>query len=165
MSGIPLSSLNIHGEGFHFTVIEQDVKHQSGEAAWYPGNTRLRSRRTRPGSTLEARSPKPSFTKAALVTQREDLTSFPVSLVREREKETELGLELKRPDQSREWNFSAPSPGIRNRSHQKREDLSSSLKIKGKKKKSYTLVKNKGTKNTPSHRFSVLILGKTSLWR
>lgn len=83
---------------------------------------------------------------------------------REREKETELGLELKHPDQSGEWNFSAPSPGIRNRSHQKIEDLSSSLKIK-EKKKSYTWVKNEGTKNTPSHRFSIPILGKTSLWR
>ena len=53
---------------------------------------------------------------------------------REREKERELGLELKHPDQSREWNFSAPSPGIRNRSYQKR-DLSFSLKIKKIKKK------------------------------
>ena len=49
---------------------------------------------------MEALSPMPSVTKGALVTQRDDLTSFPASLVRE--KETELGLELKRPDQSRE---------------------------------------------------------------
>lgn len=165
MSGIPLSSLNIHGEGFHFTVIEQDVKHQSGEAAWYPGNTRLISCRTRPGSTLEALSPNHHLQRQHLWL-RERI--WPHSLCpwweREREKETELGLELKHPDQSGEWNFSAPSPGIRNRSHQKIEDLSSSLKIK-EKKKSYTWVKNEGTKNTPSHRFSIPILGKTSLWR